>query len=183
MLLKSKKMPQLVTDNRVLILLSRLPERFRWPITGLVVLVVIFVWVLFFFTPLMWRIGFGKKNLKNLERQCSLLSEQVRLGRSRLGKSLNKLDLVESVDDEKVSGVDFIDSVISFAKESGVRCFYLDHETDGEFGVGVRGSFGSLIKFFNRIQNVSRLASIKKYVCEKSKDHLIDARLTILKGF
>ena len=76
----AKKVPSLLTDNKLLIKLAGIPERIRW--IGLFVILgsIVLIWGAFFYIPLVWRIRSDGAHVVQEESLQVVLARQVKRG-------------------------------------------------------------------------------------------------------
>jgi hypothetical protein len=72
-----KKFPQLITDNKLLIWLSRIPPRYRWIITLCIVITFLFLWSLLFVVPLFLDVRMHKKEIDGYNVQIAQIKKHA----------------------------------------------------------------------------------------------------------
>ena len=190
----AKKNISLITDHKLLIWLSQVPERLRWVGTAGVLLFVILLWGSFFYLPTVWRMRKDKTQIMSNQAICqTLLRESAR------GKKMKKeneemqvvLDSATAPDNYQIA-----DDIVTLAHKSGVvvsSIAPIKHSKSGvhpqapagwrrgaapvgdpereklQYDIGINGGFGSILDFLHELEQLSVVSDVKHFVCHRQQ--------------
>jgi type II secretory pathway component PulM len=148
-----KRFPQLITDNQLLIWLSRIPPRYRWGVTLCIIFSFLVLWSFLFVVPLFLDVRVNKKKVESCKAQTVQLKRFI---------STQKKSLSEVI--KKIKSKKFCSSVKLVAKNT--------------YEVRLRGEFAYVLKFLNELKE-EKMLKIEKFVCNKGKGGKVEAILNV----
>lgn len=152
---------RIITDNRLLILLARIPKRFRWMSTIGVTVTLVVLWSFFFLIPLFFEIKKYKKQMQVQEKICTMFAKKVSREKNRDLSGPPDLVLVE------------------LARKNKLSCTHLVSNQAGEHDIGLQGSFRNVLRFLDKFSCVTYRVKIKKFFCCRAKKRQVQARLCV----
>ena len=172
----SKKIPSLLTDNKLLIKLAGIPERIRW--IGLFVILggIVLIWGAFFYIPLVWRMRNDSAQVVEEESVQIVLARQAKRG-VLLKKENNEMRhfLKNSVVPQSYQ---IADSLVTLADKSGIVCSSIV-PVEKDLSIGLKGAFSGVLSFLDHLQQEKSAASIKKFTCYRTDDNQVRATLIL----
>jgi hypothetical protein len=107
-----KKYPRIITDTRVGILLSRIPERFRWVSTGVMLCLIAGIWGVVWYLPTLRRMSACEQAVRDAKKVVVLLQARscVQTQPAGEGVALRRFnppeaELSQDVDEVRTVGV------------------------------------------------------------------------------
>jgi len=185
----SKKVPSIITDNKFLIFLSKIPEHIRWVGTACFLLAIVTIWSLIFYFPALLRIRKYKLEIKNSQDQKTALASQ-----SEKSKNIKK----ENVEIKKFLKNSFVpknyevtEKIVSFSNKFGVVCKSIvpinskksssksSFEKNKDYQVALSGEFASILKLLNKLQELKGSVNFKNIICYRGDNNKIEIKLTV----
>ena len=170
-------MPNLLKENRFIIILRNFSKTNRLVFTLLLLSVTLIIWLFFFYLPINLQIQkeqllFKDQLKRGLAYQKSLLSFQnVKKENEQLSKELNKHLLTQN------SSQKVLDLILNSLKKNGLQCSEFspleskqhDFYKKECYLLKAKGSFSAMISFFDDLEKVDGNVKVKNVEIERRK--------------
>jgi General secretion pathway, M protein. len=151
---KNSGVPYLVTDHVVLRWFSNIAPRVRWAISGGIVFLLVVVWILFLYLPLVSKVEQCQYRIKNNESQSY-----------KLKSVLDHWPKRNPFHAPKPDGT-FVDALIALARDSSVVCSRIAPVEKG-YEAEVKGTFDEIEAFLSQLYTIPFGMVVKKLICER----------------
>lgn len=180
----SKKVSNLITDNKIVIFLSKIPEHTRWIYTAVFSLSLVIIWSFVFYLPNLFRIHKYRENIKNGREQKTALFFQVNKRKNIKKENIEiKSFLKNSVVPQSY---EITDKIVTLSNKFNVVCKSIIPvkpkvalQKNLDYEVALSGEFGNLLKLLDKLQELKTSTSFKKIVCSREDNNKIEIKLTI----
>ena len=177
-----KKIPNLITDNRFVILLADIPEKFRWIITTALIGLFLATWGLFFYLPLVCRLYRDKEQIRNNETQKIMLLQKVTSAEKIIKAKKSRTKALKNYSSN--SEFDVAESIIFLAKKTHVHCssitpLQLRKNKGYGYEISMNGKFKNVLLFLEELCEIKKCIDVKKFACQRVGHSKIEVKLNL----
>ncbi len=153
----AKKVPNLMTHNKLIVFLSGVPKRFRWVLTSSFLAFLVLLWGIFLYIPLIHSIS-GEKKRAFIEKVDDIIS-------------------IEST--KKGELLDLDEKIMVLSKKAGLVCNSISSSGIGSILVIISGHYSNSLLFLDSLCRLRAVIGIKKFVCKRLGNGEIELKLNV----